>query len=179
MGIVKRCLGMLGLLLCVVGKSVAQTPTNIDNYTYQHSWNYAVGQDSMFCSEDGTMDFFENGTALDHALQRYELHRVDGSRVVWYFDYYSPSFWRLDGDNFYFRGEEQTFSMTLLSDTNAAKGLAPAEYKEYAQRIIANVSRSIGHETCFKVADLSDCRLVWSYTYSDGHTDTWEFVRKR
>ena len=46
-----------------------------------------------------------------------------------------------------------------------------------ARRIILNVGKGIARETKFHLDKLTPQELVWSYTYSDGHTDTWEFYR--
>lgn len=145
------------------------------HYLYRHSWSYAVGADSIYCFEEGTMDFFAKGSALDHALQHYLLVRQDGSRVAWDFDYYSPSYWRLDGDDFFFSGDSATFKMECLSKPE--KEDDASWYYNYAQETAANVHRYINHETKFHLSELTEHRLVWSYTYPDGHTDTWLFER--
>lgn len=87
--------------------------------------------------------------------------------------YISPSRWRVEGDDFYFSGYEASFRMELLE----AKGDGCGEERELAERIVKKVSGSIGRETKFNMAKLTKDELVWSYTYKDGHTDTWEFYR--
>lgn len=145
------------------------------HYQYTHSWSYAVGTDSIYCSEEGTMDFFPNGTALDHATQHYLLVRQDKSRVTWDFDYYSPSYWRLEGEDFYFSGDSVTFKMECISQPGEEADAS--WYYSYAKGIADNVRRSINYETRFHLAELTGHRIVWSYTYKDGHTDTWEFYK--
>lgn len=148
------------------------------SYVYSHAWCYAVGEDSLFCSEVGTMDFEADGSALDHAFQTYLLKRKDGGKVVWTFDYYSPSFWRRQGDDFFFKGDSVSFSMQLMSNIMESDANVDVDwYHGYAEEIIKGVSRSIANETKFHIAELSACRFVWSYTYRDGHTDYWEFLR--
>ncbi len=53
----------------------------------------------------------------------------------------------------------------------------PYTATDLARRIILNVGKGIARETKFHLDKLTPQELVWSYTYSDGHTDTWEFYR--
>ena len=46
-----------------------------------------------------------------------------------------------------------------------------------AQRIVDVVGGSIDYEYRFHLDTLTDERLQWSFTYRDGHSDTWVFVR--
>lgn len=150
----------------------------VGHYVYEHAWRYAVGEDSMFCSEVGTMDYEADGSALDHAIQTYLLKHKDGSKVVWIFDYFSPSFWHRRGDDFFFKGDSAAFSMKLLSNIMESNTNVDSNwYQNYADGVVKGVSQSIAHETKFHIAELSACRFVWSYTYRDEHTDYWEFLR--
>lgn len=184
------CLAFLLLLLalCSIQSTAAQQcvspnedptlnycPQVPGHYKYTHSWSYAVGSDSLFCSEKGTMDFNADGTALDHARQRYLLVRQDGSRVTWDFDYYSPSYWYLEDEDFYFSGDSTTFKMECVSKPSNNEDAD--WYYNYARQCADNVHLYIHRETKFNLAELSRHRLVWSYTYPDGHTDTWGVVR--
>lgn len=150
-----------------------------DAYHYAHSWSYAIGTDSIACTEVGEMIFREDGTALDHAIQKYSLLKADGTQYNWEYDYYSPSYWRLEDREFLFRGDSATFCMKLLTafdDLNIEK--TQAEWlRQYARKTAENVHRSIGREIRFVLSELSQCCLEWSYTYPDGHTDTWLFER--
>ena len=49
---------------------------------------------------------------------------------------------------------------------------------ELAQKIINNVSGGISRETKFHLAELTQEKLMWNYTYSNGNTDTWTFYRQ-
>ena len=143
------------------------------HYYYQHGWNYDIAEGHIDVHETGTMDFYDDGTALDSANQVYKVTLNEGGVVTWVFNYVSPSRWRVEGEDFYFAGDEGSFRMELLE----AKGDGCGEERELAERIVKKVSGSIGRETKFHLAKLTKKELVWSYTYSDGHTDTWEFYR--
>lgn len=143
------------------------------HYNYQHGWNYDIAEGHVDVHETGTMDFYPDGSALDSANQVYRVTLNEGGTVTWVFNYISPSRWRVEGDDFYFSGYEASFRMELLE----AKGDGCGEERELAERIMKKVSGSIGRETKFNLAKLTKNELVWSYTYKDGHTDTWEFYR--
>ena len=49
---------------------------------------------------------------------------------------------------------------------------------ELSQQIIKNVSSGIARETKFYLAELTQEKLMWNYTYSNGNTDTWTFYRQ-
>ncbi len=144
------------------------------NYIYEHGWNYDINEGHIDVHETGTMDFFHDGTALDSARQVYTVTLKDGGKVEWVFNYISPSRWRVEGEDFYFAGEEDCFRMELLETVTEDCEDQP----ELAYRIIKSVSGGIGRETKFHLAELSRKELIWSYTYPDGHTDTWEFHRR-
>ena len=119
------------------------------------------------------MDFYPDGSALDSANQVYRVTLNEGDTVTWVFNYISPGWWRVEGEDFYSSGDADSFRMELLE----AKGDGCGEELELAERIVKKVSGSIGRETKFHLASLTKEELVWSYTYKDGHTDTWEFYR--
>ncbi|MBO4574349.1 MAG: hypothetical protein J5708_03405 [Bacteroidales bacterium] len=143
------------------------------HYKYQHGWNYDIAEGHVDVHETGTMDFYADGSAMDSANQVYKVMLNEGGTVTWVFNYISPSRWRVEGDDFYFSGDEASFRMELLE----AKGDGCGEERELAECIVKKVSGSIGRETKFNLAKLTKNELVWSYTYKDGHTDTWEFYR--
>ena len=118
--------------------------------------------------ETGTMDFYPGGTALDSARQVYTATLQDSSIVTWVFNYVSPSKWRLEGEDFYFSGIKETFRMEVVEGDRE---------DELAQEIIKVVSGSIDYEYKFHLDTLTDQKLQWSFTYRDGHSDTWEFYR--
>ena len=47
-----------------------------------------------------------------------------------------------------------------------------------AQKISDTYSRSIDYEYKFHIDTLTTEKLQWSFTYRDGHSDTWTFFRK-
>lgn len=147
------------------------------HYIYQHGWNYDVAEGHIDVHETGTMDFYKDGTALDSARQVYKVILNDGGTVTWVFNYVSPSKWRVEGEDFYFAGEGKTFRMefleTILNDCDES------QTTDLGERILRSVRGSIGRETKFHLDELTDKVLIWSYTYSDGHSDTWEFYRAR
>ena len=151
-----------------------KTPQVEGNYAYEHGWNYDIKEGHIDVHETGTMDFFPDGTAIDSARQVYTVDLNSGGTVKWVFNYVSPSLWRVDGEDFYFSGDEASFRMELIE--SVADGCA--DQNELASRIIQSVRGGIGRETMFHLALLTRDELVWSYTYPDGHTDTWEFRRR-
>ena len=138
------------------------------HYTYQHGFNYDLDGNHLEVSETGTMDFFAGGAALDSARQVYTATLADGGTEKWVFDYVSPSRWRLEGEDFYFAGVKNDFSMKVI-EGNPDSVLA--------QRIMEVVGGSIDYEYKFHLDTLTADRLKWSFTYRDGHSDTWEFDR--
>ena len=118
--------------------------------------------------ETGTMDFHPDGTALDSARQVYIATLQNGKKVTYVFNYVSPSKWRLEGEDFYFAGIKESFRMEVFDGEPEA---------ELAQEIIKVVSGSIDYEYKFHLDTLTEKKLQWSFTYRDGHRDTWEFYR--
>lgn len=170
------CLFAILVLLALVVSSSAcghRAPRVEGNYVYEHGWNYDIKEGHIDVHETGTMDFFHDGSALDSARQVYTVTLNDGGKVKWVFNYISPSLWRVDGEDFYFSGIEDSFRMELIE----ASVEGCEDQAELAARIIKSVRSGIGRETKFHLAGLSREELIWSYTYPDGHTDTWEFSR--
>ena len=151
------------------------TPQVEGHYTYQHGWNYDVEEGHIDVHETGTMDFYPDGSALDSARQVYKVHLNNGGTVTWVFNYVSPSRWRVEDEDFFFAGVEETFRMEYLETT--LDGCDESQSTELAERILKSVRENITHETKFHLAKLTDKMLVWSLTYPDGHSDTWEFYR--
>jgi hypothetical protein len=48
---------------------------------------------------------------------------------------------------------------------------------ELPQEIIKVIGGSIDYEYKFHLDALTEKKLQWSFTYRDGHRDTWEFYR--
>ena len=166
----------LFILLTIGLLSSCCNPKVEGHYTYEHGWNYDIAEGNVDVHETGTMDFYDNGCALDSARQVYVVNFNDGGKATWIFNYVSPSVWRVDGDDFYFAGIEESFRMELMENTTV--NCEEEKSAELAHKIIKSVSRGIARETKFHFAELSQEKLMWNYTYSDGHTDTWTFYRQ-
>lgn len=149
------------------------------HYSYGHGWNYDIPEGHIDVKETGTMDFHEDGSALDSARQVYEVTLSDGITLTIVFNYISPSSWRLEGEDFYFAGVEESFRMEVLetSGTGGPEVRIAEQLGEMSDKIIESVTKGISRETKFHMDKLTKKELVWSYTYADGHTDTWEFYR--
>lgn len=157
------------LLACTSGIAIAQSAQVPGHYTYEHAFNYDLKGTHLDVHETGTMDFYSDGTALDSARQIYTANLQDGSVVTYVFNYVSPSKWRLEGEDFYFSGIKESFRMEMIEGGD--------KEIELAQEIIKVISGSIDYEYKFYLDTLTDQKLQWSFTYRDGHTDTWEFYR--
>ena len=166
----------LFILLAIGLLSSCCHPKVEGHYVYQHGWNYDIKEGNIDVHETGTMDFYDNGCALDSARQVYKVRFNDGGEATWVFNYVSPSKWHVENEDFYFSGVEESFRMELMENitVNCDKEKSAA----LAQKIIINVSRGISRETKFHLAELSKEKLMWNYTYSNGNTDTWTFYRQ-
>lgn len=165
------------LILLAIGLLTSCCRPKVEgHYTYQHGWNYDIKEGNIDVHETGTMDFYDNGCALDSARQVYKVRFNDGSEATWIFNYISPSKWHVENEDFYFSGVEESFRMELMENitVNCDKEKSAA----LAQKIIINVSRGISRETKFHLAELSKEKLMWNFTYSNGNTDTWTFYRQ-
>ena len=145
------------------------------HYTYSHSFDYDLNGDHLEVSETGTMDFSADGSALDSARQTYTATLQEGGVATIVFDYVSPSVWRLDGKSFRFAGVKDEFRMEVVE--SGCDGCDTARAAQLAEKVMAVVGGSIDHEYDFHLDTLTSERLQWSYTYKDGHSDTWEFER--
>ena len=115
------------------------------------------------------MDFFADSTALDSARQVYFITSEAGDTTTVVFNYVSPSRWHLDGEDFYFAGIKEDFRMDVVAGDTTS--LLP-------QKIITVVGGSIDYEYKFHLDTLTADLLQWSFTYRDGHSDTWRFYKK-
>lgn len=152
---------------CVFAQS-AKVP---GHYIYFHEFAYDLQDAHLEVHETGTMDFHPDGTALDSARQVYTATLQDGKTVTYVFNYVSPSKWRLEGEDFYFAGIKESFRMELVESDKEKED-------ELAQEIIKVISGSIDYEYKFHLDTLTDHKLQWSFTYRDGHSDTWKFYRE-
>ena len=160
---------LLALLFVVFSCGNHKVPQVEGHYTYEHAFNYDLDGNHFEVSETGTMDFFDDGTALDSARQVYTATLADGGTQKWVFNYVSPSVWRLEDEDFYFAGVKKDFRMNVIEGDAEAM---------LALRIIEVVGGSIDYEYKFHLDTLTTDRLQWSFTYRDGHSDTWTFYRE-
>lgn len=155
-------------LLAIVVACRPADPRVEGSYSYCHAFDYDLNGCHFEVSETGTMDFFADSTALDSARQVYTVTLPDSSTTMWVFNYVSPSRWHLDGDTLFFAGTRDGFRMELIEGGREA---------ELAQRVVDAYSGGIDHEYRFHLDTLSSELLQWSFTYRDGHRDTWRFNR--
>lgn len=156
------------LLTCACGPT-QQTPQVEGHYTYEHAFEYDMDGNHLDVHETGTMDFYADGTALDSARQVYVAAMATGDTVTWAYNYVSPSRWHLDGDTLCFGGVKDSFRMEVVEgDTEDT----------LAQKIISTYRSGIDYQYRFHLDTLTADRLQWSFTYRDGHSDTWSFTRK-
>ena len=146
------------------------------HYTYAHAFEYDLQGSHLDVQETGTMDFYSDGNALDSACQVYTMTLPTGDKATCVFDYVSPSRWHLDGDTFYFAGIEESFRMKA-TEINMIEGGDSASASELAQEIVRVVGGSIDYQYKFHLDSLTVDKMQWSFTYRDGHSDTWEFYR--
>ena len=166
----------ISMIACKSGNKTVESPQVEGHYTYEHAFNYDLMKSHLDVNETGTMDFSADGNALDSARQVYTATMEDGCKVTYVFNYVSPSRWRLDGTDFHFAGIKESFRMELIdSSTDNCDSTRAAEL---AQEIIKVVSGSIDYEYKFHLDTLTREKMQWSFTYRDGHSDTWEFFRK-
>ena len=160
---------VVALLVVSACGTAPKAPQMEGNYTYQHSFEYDLDGSHFDVHETGTMDFFADSTALDSARQVYTVAFASGDTTTWVFNYISPSRWHLDGDTLFFSGIKEQFRMELIEGERET---------ELAQRIIGMYGGSIDYEYKFHLDTLTAEKLQWSFTYRDGHSDTWQFYRK-
>lgn len=163
---------MKKILFLLVGAallvSCGRSPKVEGLYTYEHAFSYDMNGNHLEVHETGTMDFNADGFALDSARQVYVATLADGGTATWVYNYISPSRWRVEGDYLYFAGVKEGFRMEAVEGDC---GL------ELVRQIAGAYSRSAGFEYKFHVDTLTASLLQWSYTYPDGHSDTWRFNR--
>ena len=163
------------MAVCISGRVVAQPAQVEGHYTYEHAFNYDLSNNHLNVQETGTMDFSADGTALDSARQVYTATMGEGETATYVFNYLSPSRWNLDGEDFYFSGVKESFRMELIDCSFV--GCDSTRVAALAQEIIKVVSGSIDYKYKFHLDTLTEKKMQWSFTYRDGHSDTWKFYR--
>lgn len=172
-------LTVMGSIFTSCGTQGAE-PQVEGHYSYEHAFNYDLYGNHLDVHETGTMDFYSDSTALDSACQVYTVTFADGDTATLVFNYVSPSRWHLDGDTLHFAGIKGGFRMELMETAAAddADGSRRERALEMSQRIVGVVGGSIDYEYRFHIDTLTADKMQWSFTYRDGHSDTWEFFRK-
>ena len=177
---------LAGLLMAACGGNKQVEPQVEGHYTYEHAFNYDYQGNHFDVSETGTMDFYADGSGLDSACQVYTVTRPEGDTVTYVFNYVSPSRWCLSADTFFFAGIKESFRMELVESgshtPSPLRGTPPnlggeLGSKKLAEEIIKLVSGSIDYQYKFHLDTLTADKMQWSFTYRDGHSDTWEFFR--
>ena len=158
---------LAGLLMAACGGNKQVEPQVEGHYTYEHAFNYDYQGNHFDVNETGTMDFYADGTGLDSAQQVYTVTRPEGDTVTYVFNYVSPSRWSISSDTFFFAGIKESFRME------------PDKEDALSQEIVKLVSGSIDYQYKFHLDTLTAEKLQWSFTYRDGHSDTWEFYRSK
>lgn len=155
--------------------SYGKAPQVEGHYDYAHAFSYDLNGDHFDVYETGTMDFAHDGSALDSARQVYVATLKEGGTATIVFNYVSPSRWHLDGEDFHFAGIKESFRMEVVDmKTNGCDSTRAAEL---AQEIIKVISGSCDYAYIFHLDLLTAKKMQWSFTYRDGHSDTWEFYR--
>ena len=171
------------VVVALVSCGPAQKAPQVEgNYTYEHAFNYDMDGNHFDVHETGTMDFYADSTALDSARQVYTVTLADGDTVTWVYNYISPSRWRVEGDTLFFVGVKEGFRMEVIEEHTPSplRGTPPnlgGEQRELVQKIIDAYSGGIDYEYKFHIDTLTAEKLQWSFTYRDGHSDTWTLLR--
>lgn len=165
-------LGVVALVVLSCG-TMQKDPQVEGHYTYEHAFDYDLYGNHLDVHETGTMDFYPDGSALDSARQVYVATMADGDTVTWVYNYISPSRWHLEGDTFHFAGVKEGFRMEVVESEKLN-----VDCMELAQKIVDIYSGGIDYEYPFHLDTLTAEKLQWSFTYRDGHSDTWEFFRE-
>ena len=168
-------LAVVAMTACRSGNKTVESPQVEGHYTYEHAFNYDLMKSHLDVHETGTMDFASDDSALDSARQVYTATMEEGGTATYVFNYVSPSRWSLDSTDFHFAGIKENFRMELMETTT--EGCDSTRAAELAQEIIKVVSGSIDYEYKFHLDSLTEKKMQWSFTYRDGHSDTWEFYR--
>lgn len=161
----KKILMVLAVALFAACGTKTVEPAMEGHYTYEHAFNYDLQGNHFDVAETGTMDFYADGTGLDSAQQVYTVTRPEGDTMTYIFNYVSPSLWSRDGDTLHFAGVKETFRME------------PNVVDDLSQEIVKVVGSSIDYPYKFHLDSLTVDKLQWSFTYRDGHSDTWTFYR--
>ena len=155
------------------------------HYVYTHSWDYAApdGNGTIHCDETGTLDFYADGTYADTALQHHYLRtkvresegwRAETSEAETYqfdFMYYCQGRWRVENGKFLFCELAEGFDMVLQNDSTDQWTTYYADLIE--KKTLPNSSRWF----TFDIERLDEEWFIWTYTYPNGRTDSWEMKR--
>lgn len=157
-------------------------------YEYTHSWDYAApdSNGTIHCDETGVLWFYGNGTFADTAFQTHTLHLKEPVREVldrpspdtiaidtyqFHFHYICPGSWRVDNGKFLFSEHAEGFDMVLLNESTSKWVVGYSNAIE--KHSLPNSSRWF----TFDIERLDEEWFIWTYTYPDGHKDSWEMKR--
>lgn len=144
----------------------------VGHYRYVHSWDYAgPNKEKMHCDEEGTLDFHNDGTYADSAVQHHLCTKSDTCILKYDFNYRCIGNWKVENHLFLFNELAEEFVMEYLAKQ------ASEEQQEFAQRIAAQSTPDSKRWISFEIERLDRHWFVWSYTYPDGHKDLWEMKR--
>ena len=174
----RLCLLLLVMLtLLPIGAQIRGNSIVVTVEPDHQDWNYQLGETAKFTVEVRRSGTLVNDVTIDYATgpEMYQdgkktVTLKDGRTIKWVFNYISPSFWLLKGDDFHFGG--------LTKDTFRMEVIEGDQELELAQKIINLYRNGIDRDTKYHLDALTPDLLQWSLTYPDGHSDTWKFYRK-
>lgn len=169
---------MATVLFAACNRQNQEEPKVEGHYNYEHAFEYDYQGNHFDVHETGTMDFYSDGSALDSAQQVYNTTLEGGETATIVFSYISPSRWSLAGDTFTFAGIKDKFSMEM-EEIKSEGGCDLISTAQLSDDIIKLVGGSIDYEYKFHLDSLTADKLQWSFTYRDGHSDTWVFRKEK
>lgn len=146
----------------------------VGHYEYVHSWDYtAPDKQKMHCDETGTLDFYDNGTFADTALQHHKLVLRDPSSRMYDFNYRCLGNWKVENHQFMFNELSEGFVMEYIDS------VSNHDQAVFAQSIAKQSTPNSMRWFTFQIERLDRKWFIWSYTYPDGRKGTWEMRRKK
>lgn len=150
-----------------------ETQHIVGHYAYAHSWDYtSPDKQQMHCDEEGTLDFYADGTCSDTATQHHTLTRQDGTTERFDFNYRCQGRWKVEEHHFMFKELAEDFQMQLIDS------LRPQEYVDFAHSLARQALPNSQRWITFDIERLDSQWFIWSYTYPNGRKDTWDMRRR-
>lgn len=174
-----RLLFLIVVLCFSVLSSCSLSRMVAGHYSYQHGWEYPMREGYLRVHETGTMDFYNDGSAIDSAQQVYRLTTPDSTLITCVFNYVSPSCWSLENEDFLFSGIAASFRMVLVNSIVEGDTLKYDHVwvDAFSHQVIHDITQGIEQRAKFHLDSLNRKMMQWGYVYPDGHRDTWEFYR--